>query len=180
MNRPRRESVKQENEQTVPRARKADLVVRELPDELLVYDLQRDKAHCLNRSAAFVWKQCNGRRTVGDVARALAKELRTPVDEQTVWLALEQLGKFNLLEEKAVRPAHLPRLSRRDMLRLGVAAAAALPVIVSVVAPTAASAQTAITPAQCAARQNPNCGGTPCTTGGTCQRLAPGNTCTCQ
>ena len=173
--------MKQENEPTVPRARKTDLVIRELPDEVLVYDLKRDKAHCLNRSAAFVWQQCNGRRTVGEVTRALAKQLQTPVTEQTVWLALEELGKFHLLEAQVVRPAHVPRLTRREMLRLGAVAAAALPVIVSIVAPTAASAQTAIDPAQCTARTQPNCGGTPCTGGGnrTCQPVGPTN-CQCQ
>lgn len=174
--------MQQRNEPTVPRARKADLVVRELPDEVLVYDLKRDKAHCLNRSAAFVWRQCDGRRTVGEVARSLAKDLRTPANEQTVWLALEELGKFHLLEEKVSRPAGVPRLTRRDMLRLGVAATAALPVIVSIVAPTAANAQTAINPSTCTARtQATPCGGTPCTGGGnrTCQPQG-GSGCSCQ
>lgn len=164
--------MKQENEQVVPRARKADLVVKDLKDEVLVYDLKRDKAHSLNQSAAFVWKKCNGRRTVAEVAQALGKEFKVPANEQTVWLALEQLSKFYLLEEKVARPAGIPRISRRDMMRIGAAAAFALPVIVSIVAPTAANAQTAISPSVCNARSQPNCGGTPCTGGSgnqTCQ-----------
>lgn len=164
--------MKQENEQVVPRARKADLVVKDLKDEVLVYDLKRDKAHSLNQSAAFVWKKCNGRRTVAEVAQALGKEFKVPANEQTVWLALEQLSKFYLLEEKVARPAGIPRISRRDMMRIGAAAAFALPVIVSIVAPTAANAQTAINPSVCNARSQPNCGGTPCTGGSgnqTCQ-----------
>lgn len=164
--------MKQENEQVVPRARKADLVVKDLKDEVLVYDLKRDKAHSLNQSAAFVWKKCNGRRTVAEVAQALGKEFKVPANGQTVWLALEQLSKFYLLEEKVARPAGIPRISRRDMMRIGAAAAFALPVIVSIVAPTAANAQTAINPSVCNARSQPNCGGTPCTGGSgnqTCQ-----------
>jgi Coenzyme PQQ synthesis protein D (PqqD) len=166
----------------IPRARKDDLVVKGLNDEVLVYDLKRDKAHSLNASAAFIWKKCNGRRTVAEVAQALSKEFNVPADEQTVWLALDQLSKFNLLEAKVSRPAGMPQISRRQMMRIGAAAAFALPVIVSIVAPTAANAQTAVSPSECAARLAPNCLGTPCTGGGnrTCQQVGgAGTNCQC-
>ena len=39
-----------------PRARTEGLVVTELPDELLVYDLERHRAYCLNPTAALVFK----------------------------------------------------------------------------------------------------------------------------
>ena len=38
----------------MPRARQDELIVEELQDETLVYDLQRHKARCLNRTAALV------------------------------------------------------------------------------------------------------------------------------
>ena len=178
--------MKHSNETLVPRARKAGLVVKQLADEVLVYDLERDKAHSLNSSAAFVWKKCNGRRTVAEVAEAFSKEFKIPADQQTVWLALDQLSKFNLLEAKVTRPAGVPHITRRQMMRIGAAAAFALPVVVSIVAPTAANAQTAIRPSVCNARLQPNCGGTPCTGGSggqTCQpfgTLGAGNPCKCQ
>ena len=170
------------NNQVMPRARKADLVVKEMPDELLVYDLKRDRIHVLNQSAAFIWTQCNGRRTVDDLARAVAKSLQIPEHEQVVWLALEELGKYHLLEEKIARPESLALMSRRDMMRLAVAASVALPIIVSIVAPTAANAQTAISPSVCNARLQPNCGGTPCTGGGGTQLCTPfqATGCRCQ
>ena len=178
--------MKETNEQVVPRARKAGLVVRDLNDEVLVYDLERDKAHSLNASAAFVWKKCNGRRTISDVALQMSKEFKSPADDQAVWLALDQLSKFHLLDEKVTRPAGMPRISRRDMMRVGAAAAFALPVVISIVAPTAANAQTSISPSVCNARLQPNCGGTPCTGGSggqTCQpfgAVGAGNPCKCQ
>ena len=164
--------MRQVNEEIMPRARKSGLVVKGLNDEVLVYDLEKDKAHSLNSSAAFIWKKCNGRRSVTEVAQALSREFKVPADEQTVWLALDQLSKFNLLEAKVKRPAGVPNISRRQMMRIGAAAAFALPVIVSIVAPTAANAQTSISPSVCNARTQPNCGGTPCTGGSggqTCQ-----------
>lgn len=57
----------------LPQARTDDLVINELSDEVLVYDLQRDKAHCLNAAAASVWKQCDGRTTVAEIARRLSE-----------------------------------------------------------------------------------------------------------
>ena len=178
--------MRQVNQEVMPRARKAGLVVKGLNDEVLVYDLERDKAHSLNPSAAFIWKKCNGRRSVAEVAQALSREFKVPADEQTVWLALDQLSKFNLLEAKVTRPAGVPNISRRQMMRIGAAAAFALPVIVSIVAPTAANAQTSVSPSVCNARLQPSCGGTPCTGGSgtqTCQpfgAVGAGNPCKCQ
>jgi hypothetical protein len=44
----------------LPQARTEGLTVRELAEETLVYDKERHKAHCLNRTAACVWKHCDG------------------------------------------------------------------------------------------------------------------------
>lgn len=52
-----------------PVARQSGLVVQEMPEEVLVYDLETNKAHCLNQSAAFVWKSCDGKNSVMDIVR---------------------------------------------------------------------------------------------------------------
>ena len=46
-----------------PRARSDGLVVRHLPGELIVYDLERHAAHCLNETAATIFRHADGRRT---------------------------------------------------------------------------------------------------------------------
>ena len=128
---------------SLPHARTTDLVTREMPDEILVYDLKRHKAHCLNQTAALVWKHCDGQRTIADIAGLIGNDLGTTVDERTVWLAVERLGKAHLLEERVNPPAGSPRLSRREAVRrLGLGAALAMPVVISIVAPTAVSAAT--------------------------------------
>ena len=43
-----------------PTARKNGSVMQEMPDEILIYDLDTNKAHCLNETSALVWKACNG------------------------------------------------------------------------------------------------------------------------
>ena len=110
--------------QPLPKARQSQLITKELAGEMLVYDLNTNKAHCLNPAAARVWAHCDGITTVAEMARRLAREMRTPVADEVVWLALEQLRKSNLLEESYVRPPQIGRLSRRALVkRLGVAAA---------------------------------------------------------
>jgi hypothetical protein len=125
-----------------PRARAAGLVVREVADEVLVYDLESHRAVCLNRTAALIWRECDGRKTVQGIARGLKEATGEAVHEEVVWLALEQLGRDRLLEARvATLPATPDGLTRRQMIRsLGLAAAIALPVVTSIVAPTPAQA----------------------------------------
>lgn len=130
----------------VPRARTEGLVIQELPDEVLVYDRNRDKAHCLNQTAALVWKYCDGKTTVPSMAKRLEHDLKTErVDEKVVLYALGQLSKDHLLEESFVAPAMMAGLTRREMVRvLGLAAVVAVPVVTSIVAPTPAQAATCL------------------------------------
>ena len=128
-------------EKTTPRARQEGLLVQEMPHELLIYDTKRHKAHCLNPTAAFIWKNCDGHTNVSEIARRLEESLSTIVDEDVVWFALSQLEKDHLLEEKVAWPAGINRISRRELVRrLGIGAAIAIPLITSIIAPTAAHA----------------------------------------
>jgi hypothetical protein len=149
--------MKETNRQSNPTARKEGLIVEQLPDEVLVYDLDDDRAHCLNQTAAFVWQSCDGRTTTAQIANLLGEKLSTRVDENVVWLALDQLDRNNLLTNRPVAPPPPSGMNRRDMVRaLGLAALVAVPVVTSIVAPTPAQAatclatgQTCSTSAQC-------------------------------
>lgn len=115
------------NNSQIPVARKNGLVIQEAGDEVLVYDVERDQAHCLNKTAAFVWRSCDGTRDVSAIADALGREFSQKVDEDLVWLAIDQLSNERLLERE-IRLAG--GVSRRDAIRkIGLAAAVALPVV---------------------------------------------------
>jgi len=151
-----------------PRARNDDLIVKEMPDEVLIYDLRSDKAHCLNRTAAFVWNYCDGRTSVATMTGRLKRELDTPVDERVVWLALDQLSKKNLLDEKRVPPASMAGITRRHMMRaMGVAAVVAVPMVISIVAPVPAQA------GSLGGTGDPCCTGAQCASG-LCNGAGPG------
>ena len=101
-----------------PQARDAGLVIEELDDELLVYDLERHKAHCLNSTAALVWRQCDGKTGVDGIAAHLRTETRMPIDDEVVLVALRKLGKANLLRERVTMPKAFEfGSSRRDLLK---------------------------------------------------------------
>jgi len=116
-----------------PVARQDGLVMQEVPDELLVYDLRTDKAHCLNRSAAMVWKLCDGTNSVDDIVRQFKSAGGGTITQDFVWLALSQLDEKRLLDTTVA-----PRFkgeSRRQLIRRMGYVSAALPLIASLVAP---------------------------------------------
>jgi hypothetical protein len=144
----------------MPRARERALVIERLADETLVYDLERHRAHCLNRTATLVWDGCDGRTSPAVTAARLERELQVPGGEALVVSALQQLARARLLLDTPAAAAP----SRRELLRglgLGAAAAMLLPAVESIVAPTAAQAASCVTSAECGALQPPQCNGQP-------------------
>lgn len=144
-----------------PRARTNRLVTRDLGDELLVYDLERHKAYCLNQVAMQVFRHCDGDTTIPDMALRIGNALGLPVDEQAVRLALVRLEKAHLLDEPLGLTLYT---SRRELLRtLGRAAAVVVPLVTAITVPTSAQAASPCIPF-----------GAPCTGSGQC---CPGLSC---
>ena len=153
--------------QIKPQARKEGLVVQRVEDEVLVYDRDRHKAHCLNETAAAVWTHCDGKTTVEEMARLLETQLEVPVDEAVLGFGLDQLEKAQLLEEPMSRASNGNAISRREVMRrIGVGAAVALPLVTSIVAPRAANAANCKTTGQ-------SCNGN----GQCCSNNCTGNVC---
>jgi hypothetical protein len=149
-----------------PRARTENLVVEELDDELLIYDSERDKAHALNGVSAFVWKQSDGHRSVEDLARMVEDDYGDEADE-VVQLALRQLWERRLILEPSPDSVDT---SRRDLLRklaIGGAIGLSIPVVKSIVAPTAAQAATCKFPGAACTASAQCCSGV-CTPSGFC------------
>jgi hypothetical protein len=144
-----------------PVARTQNLELQELSGELLIYDMERHKAHCLNLSIATIWRACDGTRDVAALALVLQEKLQTPINEEVVWAALAQLSKTSLLQTAIDKPSTQQKVSRRDMARR-IGGVALLPAIASLLAPRAAQAGTCKQPNNRA----PTCA---CTANGQCQ-----------
>lgn len=105
--------------------------MEDLGDEVLVYDRQSDTAHCLTASAALVWRACGDGLTMQGL---LARE---SIDRDTVECALSELEEQGLLESTGLRVYHTDGgITRRQAIGR-LAAAAAVPLVFSVAAPTA-------------------------------------------
>lgn len=123
-----------------PLRRRSGLVITELGDEVLVYDLESHRAHCLNPTAAQVFRLCDGAATVKEIAEALPGT-GARAREAIAWLALRKLEKSRLLETPLSGASVFASLSRREMLRrAAVVSGLLLPAITSLVAPTPAEA----------------------------------------
>src|SRR5688572_5438796 len=135
-----------------PIARKSGLVIQEVPDEVLVYDLETNKAHCLNQSAAMIWRSCDGKNSVTEIAKLVEVQAGGEVTEDLVWLAIDQLSENNLLEQQI--NADFAGQSRREVIKkIGLASMVAIPVIASLVAP-----QSALAANSCNCTSAPACG----------------------
>ena len=127
------------SEEQLPVARRERLLVEKLPDEVLVYDLDRNKAHCLNSTAALIWNHCDGRTSVEDLVLILEEQSKAKVQKDVVWFGLDQLRTARLLEGPLARSTSQERVSRRELVKK-IGLAVSIPMIVSVLAPTASAA----------------------------------------
>lgn len=118
-----------------PEARRNGIVTQEMSDELLVYDLESNKAHCLNSTASFVWRNCDGENTVDDIRAEFEQKTGQTVSEEIIVLAFEQLHSTELILSSGNVPAS--GISRRELLKkAGFAAAVALPLVSSLAVPS--------------------------------------------
>jgi hypothetical protein len=151
-----------------PAVRRTGLVVRELPDEVIVYDLDRHQAHCLNRTAAIVFRGADGTRTLDDLGALLGAGHAKAERKTAVHAALDQLATAHLLDP-GVTLGEAEPASRRSVLRqAGLGVALLLPAVASVLAPAPAEAAATcvqdcfgkadFTPCNCPG----NTGGPPC------------------
>ena len=129
------------NNLQTPIARKDGLVIQEMPDEVLVYDLNSNKAHCLNQTAAFVWKACDGTKSISQINALMEREFGENISEEMIWLAVDLLNKDNLLEQNI--DTKFNGLSRREVIKkVGLTAVVALPVVAMLSFPTVSLAVT--------------------------------------
>lgn len=164
-----------------PVSRKKDIVIQELNGEVLVYDLKDNKAFCLNETAASVWQMCDGNTSISEISENLSKKLKSDVNEDLVWLAIDQLKTENLIANGDDLVSSFEGMNRRDVIKkVGLASMIALPVIAGLVAPAAVSAaSTCVSAPQGTVATNGACTQScACQTG--CCRATGANAGTCQ
>lgn len=124
-----------------PTARRRGLVVQQVRNELLVYDLDNDRAHCLNETAAAIWRACDGKSHLLEIRQNVSAYLQTEIAGEVVQMALGELSEHDLLENKS--DFTFNPISRREVIRkIGIASMAALPIVTSLAVPKSVMAAT--------------------------------------
>lgn len=117
----------------LPPARNSEVVIQQLENETLVYDLSINKAYCLNETSARVFLAAGNNGTFEDLRK------RYKLSDELIYLALDELKKNNLIQDEYSSP--FAGISRREVIRkVGLTSMVALPVISTLIAPTAAHA----------------------------------------
>jgi len=121
-----------------PRKLQGDCITtREIEAEILIYDERTHRVCCLNPSSACIWQLCDGRNTVEDITAQAAERFGAALDEQLVLFALEELQEKGLLESGMVESISCGATRRKMIGRIGLAAAALLPLVAAITAPPA-------------------------------------------
>lgn len=144
-----------------PLARHSEIVTQEMGKEMLIYDLKINKAFNLNEPSAFIWQLSNGEKTISEIADDLTLKFNSPISEEFVCLALDQLRKENLLENQTGIETLYGEISRRQLAKkVGLASLIALPVVSSLIAPMATQAQSNVVVCVTAGNTTCRCPGT--------------------
>lgn len=129
------------NNKKLPQLRTQNLVITELEEESLIYDLDVNKAFCLNETARLVMNQCDGTKSVDQALGIINRQLKTKMSADMVWLVVSQLKDANFIEKDYEIPIQTNRVSRRKILNAAASLGVALPIITSLIVPTALHAQ---------------------------------------
>jgi len=150
-----------------PIARREGLISEAAGSETVLYDLETDRASALNEVASAVFRLCDGAHDIAAIAT------QTKHSPEVVRIALDRLSRADLLDDDgAYRLSKEASPSRRDLLRrAGVGAAAALPIVTTILAPSPAHA---LSVGECSIMN-----GTPCNSTSDCQNpnVPPGWVC---
>jgi hypothetical protein len=155
-----------------PKRRDDGLIVRQLEREVIVYDLERHEAHCLNPEAARLWNACDGNRDEWEILHLVYGDLPGQGHEAALLFGLQQLREKHLMEgdTAGATPESAAHISRRDIfVRYGKVAAVtvALPAVMSIVSPTPAEAASCLASGASCSSSSQCCSGL-CLGGGIC------------
>jgi hypothetical protein len=124
-----------------PLARKNGVFVENLPEEVVLYDKTHDKVHCLNKTAAAVWENSDGSKTVDELTQVVEAKSGAPADRKLVLQALEELEEAGLMEAGSAVVAEAGLPSRREAVGKMVMAGTALVATIVAAAPKAHASQ---------------------------------------
>ena len=71
-------------DEKMPLSRTDNLVVQDLNDEALIYDLNNHKVYHLNSTMKLIWENCDGETLVQTITKDLDKKLKTRIEQDFI------------------------------------------------------------------------------------------------
>ncbi len=112
-----------------PNAKSSEILQQSSGAELLIYNVEKNQAFCLNQTSTIIYNLCDGTNEIS----LIAKKTQFPLE--VVQLAVNTLSKQGLLTEEVKLT-----VSRRNLLRNVAITSVVLPIIETIVAPISAHA----------------------------------------
>ncbi len=81
----------------LPRARKKNLLIESVGNELLIYDCLKNEGISLNQTSALIWSKCDGLKSPWQIQKELCSVLNMVITEEMIWLAFSQFRDKGLL-----------------------------------------------------------------------------------
>ena len=81
----------------------SNIIEQDLAEEVLLYSVAGEVVHILNLPAYHIWRRCDGRHTVADIARDLRQTFDLPPDHdllQDIHDTVEALTQKGLLARR--------------------------------------------------------------------------------
>lgn len=123
---------------TVAQVQGPHLIVEALGEELVIFDRNTNKAHLLDPRAVAIWNAAQKGCSIDDLA-GLVEGATSEERTRMAHLAVAELERAGLLQSEVPAP------ERRRLLK-SLGAVAALPMVVSILAPTSAAAASNVPP----------------------------------
>lgn len=127
-----------DSKSVLPSARTAGILCSALDDESLIYDERTQSAAALSPLATATLQWCDGRSTLAEAIAGVRSKLGDDISTEAVIHALQLLSKHDLLDGPLLLEA--PTWSRRSLIRKGMIAGLAVPVVMMIAMPAAAQA----------------------------------------
>jgi hypothetical protein len=89
-------------------AQAEDIIWRRIGDEIVVIKDDGLSTHVLNKTAAWIWEMCDGKREIDEITSQLCERFDVSFEEahadvEEIIEKLTQVGIINQIEETAVR-----------------------------------------------------------------------------
>ena len=125
-----------------------NILVEELADETLVYDLHSHRAHTLNPTAAYLFQLADGTRTERELAELASDHFGEVATVDVVRIGLERLKRAGLVKWDGRAPT-AEGMTRRQALAKLATVGILIPAVMTIVSPTPAQAVSMIPGKSC-------------------------------